>query len=335
MKAFQIKKYKGSLEIAEVPSPKVGAKDVLVKIAASSVNQLDEMLRQGTFKATMPYPLPLTLGNDFSGIVTSVGRGVTDFKIGDRVYGKPNPRQIGTFAEFIAVSQGDIAEVPAGTSLAEAASFPLVGLTAWQTLSVVGKVKSGQKVLIHGGAGGVGSIAIQVAKVLGATVATTVGTSNVEFAKSLGADVVIDYKSQDFSKVLSGYDLVLDTQGGETLLKSLNILRPGGKVIGIAGPPDEQFARQANLNPMLRFVMKILSSKVMKKAKSLGVSYEFFFVQESGKQLAHLSKLIQNKSIRPVVGKEYRFEDTPAALEALAKGRIGRGKAVVVINQGA
>jgi NADPH:quinone reductase-like Zn-dependent oxidoreductase len=333
MKAFLIRKYKGPLELAEVPVPAMGPDDVLVKIAASSLNQLDEMLRVGTFKATLPYPLPLQLGNDFAGEVSAVGARVSNFKIGDRVYGKPNQNRIGTFAEFIAVNADDIAISPTSTSVAEAASLPLVGLTAWQAMVEKGGVKPGTKVLIHGGAGGVGSIAIQLAKYLGATVATTVGTANIEFVKSLGTDIVIDYKNQDFANELSGFDLVLDTQGGETLLKSLSILRPGGKAIGIAGPPDAAFARAANLNPVLRFVIGLLSSKVVKKAKALGVGYEFLWVHSSGAQLEKLSALVDSNKIRPILGRQFTFDQTPEALAALAAGKIGRGKGVVILDE--
>jgi NADPH:quinone reductase-like Zn-dependent oxidoreductase len=332
MKAFLIRKYKGPLELAEVPMPEIGPDDVLVKIHAASLNQLDEMLRLGTFKATLPYSLPLLLGNDFAGQIVALGSRATDYKVGDQVYGKPNQSRIGTFAEFIAVNQSDIAIAPTSISATEAASLPLVGLTAWQALVEKGKVTTGTKVLIHGGAGGVGSIAIQLAKHLGATVATTVGTSNIEFVKTLGADIVIDYKNQDFATELSDFDLVLDTQGGETLLKSLRILRHGGKAIGIAGPPDAAFARGANLKPLLRFVIFLLSSKVLKKAKSLGVGYEFLWVRSSGDQLEQLAALVDSGKIRPILSRHFSFDETPQALSALADRQISRGKGVINIG---
>lgn len=333
MKAFQITKYKGPLHLVEVPPPALGPTDVMVKISAASLNQLDEMLRVGTFKAMIPYKMPLVLGNDFAGIITAVGSQVSGFKVGDGVFAKPNQNRIGAFAEFIAVDQSVLAIAPKSISILEAASLPLVGLTAWQALVERGHLVTGQKVLIHGGAGGVGSIAIQLAKSLGAFVATTVGTKNVEFAKSLGADLVIDYKTQDFSSLIFGYDLVLDTQGGETLLKSLAVLRTGGKAIGISGPPDVAFARRLKLNSVLQTVVKLLSSKVNKRAKSLGVHYEFLFVEANGAQLAHLAELIDTKKITPILGREYKFTDTPAALADLAAGKIGRGKALVTINE--
>ena len=331
MQAFVLRQYKGPLELAEVPRPLVGPHDVLVKVAASGVNKLDDMLRRGDFKATLHYKLPVVLGDDVAGEVVEVGSSVTRFAPGDLVYGKPDVKRLGTYAEYAAVDESELAMKPASLSWAEAGSLPLVGLTAWQAIVERGGVKAGQKVLIHGGAGGVGALAIQLAKHLGATVATTVSAANAQFVAELGADLVIDYRSQDFAEILSGYDLVLDTQGGETLFKSLQVLRPGGKVIGITGPPDEGFARASQLNPFLRTVIKMLSAKVNKKARSLGVSYEFLFVQASGSQLTELSSLIEAKKIRHFVSREFSFGQTPEALEAVVQGRISRGKAVVIM----
>ena len=328
MKAFSISKYKSALALTEAPLPFVGPSDVLVKITAASVNQLDEMLRVGTFKATLPYPLPLILGNDFSGEITQIGDQVTGFEVGDLVYGKPNQSRIGTFAEFIAVDENEIALAPKSLNKVEVAALPLVALTALQALEG-GDVKSGDKVLIHGGAGGVGSMAIQLAKARGAIVATTVGTSNVDFVKSLGADIVIDYKKQDFASQLSGYDFALDTQGGETLMKTLTVLRPGARAIGIAGPPDVAFAKASSLNPVFRVMFSLLSSKVNKMAKSFGVSYKFLWVQPSGKQLAEIAELVDSGKLKPLIGREYSFAETPIALADLASGKVSRGKAVI------
>lgn len=333
MKAFLFRKYKAPLELAEVPLPSVGPHDVLIKVAAAGVNKLDDMLRKGEFKPTLPYRLPVILGDDVAGEVVEVGSAVSRFKKGDLVFGKPDVKRLGTYAEYAAVDESELAFKPASMSWADAGSFPLVGLTAWQAMVIRGGVQAGQKVLIHGGAGGVGALAIQLAKHLGATVATTASASNAEFVKELGADIVIDYRTQNFAEILSGYDLVLDTQGGETLLKSLQVLHPGGKVIGITGPPDEGFARASNLSPVLRTVIKMLSSKVNKKARSLGVTYEFLFVQASGSQLAELSALIEAKKLRHFVSREFSFAQTPEALEAVVQGKISRGKAVVLMSE--
>lgn len=330
MRAFVFDKYKTPLHEAHVPEPTMGERDVLVKVLAAGVNQLDEKLREGEFKAILPYKTPLTLGHDVAGTVISTGSKVTGFMPGDQVYARPRDHRIGTFAERIAITEADLALAPSTISPIEAASLPLVALTAWQALVVRGNVQPGQKVLIHAGAGGVGSITIQLAKHLGAHVATTASGKNADFARELGADVVIDYRTQDFEQELSGYDLVLDSLGGENLEKSLRILRPGGKAIGISGPPDPAFAKKAGLNPVLRLAITALSSKIRRQAKKLGVSYEFLFMDASGDQLRQIATLVDNGTLRPVVGKTFAFNETPQALEALAKGSL-RGKVVVTV----
>jgi NADPH:quinone reductase-like Zn-dependent oxidoreductase len=330
MKAFVVTEYKGQLHEADVPEPVVGAHDVLVQVGAAGLNQLDEKIRTGEFKQILPYKLPLILGNDVAGTVVGVGAKVRGFQPGDEVYARPNKDRIGTFAERIAVAEADLARKPDTISILEAGSLPLVTLTAWQALVEKGNLQRGQKVLVHAGAGGVGSMAIQLAKHLGATVATTASVSNADFVRSLGADIVIDYRSQDFEKVVSGYDLVLDSLGGENLQKSLRILRPGGKAIGISGPPDPAFARENGLNPVLRLAIAVLSRKIRTQAKKLGVTYEFLFMKASGDQLRAISALVDQGALRPVVGKVFDFDQTPQALSSLAAGGL-RGKAVVTI----
>ena len=328
MRAFVVTKYKEPLQEAEVPEPTVGEHDVLVRVEAAGLNPLDEKIRAGEFKQILPYKLPLILGNDVAGTVIGVGKAVRGFKPGDEVYARPAQDRIGTFAERIAVAEGDVALKPASISMDEAGSLPLVALTAWQALVERGKVRPGQKVLIHAGAGGVGSIAIQLAAHLGASVATTASGANAHFVRALGADTVIDYRTQDFEQLLTGYDLVLDGLGGETLEKSLRVLKPGGKAIGIAGPPDPAFAREAGLNPLLRLAVAGLSRKIRRQAKKLGVTYEFLLMRASGDQLRQMTTLIDQGVVRPVVGKVVGFDQTPQALQSLSQGGI-RGKAVI------
>ncbi|MDX2543650.1 NADP-dependent oxidoreductase [Streptomyces sp. WI04-05B] len=328
MRAFVVTKYKEPLQEAEVPEPTVGEHDVLVRVEAAGLNPLDEKILAGEFKRILPYKLPLILGNDVAGTVIGVGTAVRGFKPGDEVYARPSQDRIGTFAERIAVAEGDVALKPASISMDEAGSLPLVALTAWQALVERGKVRPGQKVLIHAGAGGVGSIAIQLAAHLGASVATTASGSNAHFVRALGADTVIDYRTQDFEQLLTGYDLVLDGLGGENLEKSLRVLKPGGKVIGIAGPPDPAFAREAGLNPLLRLAVAGLSGKIRRQAKKLGVTYEFLLMRASGDQLRQITTLIDQGFLRPVVGKVVRFDQTPQALRSLSQGGI-RGKTVI------
>jgi len=328
MRAFIVDQYKQPLHEADVAEPVVGDHDVLIKVVAAGLNQLDEKIRKGEFKLILPYKTPFTLGHDVAGTVIGVGAKVRSVKPGDEVFARPRDPRIGTFAERIAVDEADVAIAPSTISPVEAASLPLVALTAWQALVEKGRVGPGQKVLIHAGSGGVGSIAIQLAKHLGATVATTASSANADFVRELGADVVVDYRSQDFATELSGYDFVLDSLGGENLEKSLRVLRPGGKVVGINGPPDPAFAKQARLNPMLRLVIAGLSRSVRSKARKLGVTYEFLFMRADGQQLREIAALVESGAIRPVVGATFAFAETPAALSALGTSSI-RGKAVV------
>jgi NADPH:quinone reductase-like Zn-dependent oxidoreductase len=331
MKAFVVTEYKAPLKLAEVAEPEMGARDVLVQVRAAGLNQLDEKIRAGEFKLFLPYRLPQVLGNDVAGTVLRVGPDVRRFKPGDEVYGRPDKDRIGTFAERIAVAEDDLALKPASIGFEAAGSLPLVALTAWQALVEKGGLRAGQKVLVHAGAGGVGSIAIQLAKHLGATVATTVSAANADFVRGLGADVVIDYRSQDFEQMLSGYDLVLDSLGGKNLERSLRVLRKGGKAIGIAGPPDPGFAREMGANPVLRLAVAGLSSGIRRQARRLGVHYEFLFMRASGDQLREITALVDGGAIRPVVGKTVPFDETAEALSALERGGI-RGKAVVTAN---
>ncbi|TDU87210.1 alcohol dehydrogenase [Kribbella voronezhensis] len=328
MQAFVVRHYKSPVEPAEVPEPLVGERDVLVQVRAAGLNLLDEKIRAGELKLVLPYQLPQILGNDVAGIVLAVGAKVRGFAPGDEVYARPGKDRIGTFAERIAVAETDLALKPASVSFEEAASLPLVALTAWQALVERGNLQPGQRVLVHGGAGGVGTIAIQLAKHLGATVATTVSTGNADFVRELGADVVIDYRHQDFEQLLDGYDLVLDSVGGKNLEKSLRVLRPGGKAIGIAGPPDPAFARELGTNAVLRFVMTVLSSRIRRQARRLGVTYEFLFMRANGDQLRRITALVDAGALRPVVGRIFDFDQAVQALQSLDQGGI-RGKAVL------
>ena len=334
MKAFVVDKYhkKGALRLADMPDPQIGANEVLVRVEATAINLLDSKIRDGEFKLFLPYRPPFILGHDLAGTVVNVGANVRQFKAGDEIYARPRDHRAGSFAELIAVDAADLALKPVSLSMLQAASIPLVGLTAWQALVEVGEVKPGQKVFIQAGSGGVGTFAIQLAKHLGATVATTTSAANTDLVKSLGADVVVDYKTQDFEEELSGYDLVLNSQDAKTLVKSLNVLKPGGKLISISGPPDVPFARSLRLNLFLRFVMGVLSRGILKKAKSRGVDYSFLFMRAEGQQLREIAKLIDAGAIRPIVDKVFPFAQTPEALAYVETGRA-KGKVVVAVSQ--
>jgi len=333
MKAFIIDRYKsnGALRLGDRPEPEVRDDDVLVSIHAASLNQLDAKIRDGEFKLLLPYRLPLILGNDVAGVVVRVGSKVRGFKSGDEVYARPNQERIGTLAELIAISEADIAFKPKNLTMEEAASIPLVGLTAWQVLIERAQLKKGQKVLIHAGSGGVGTFAIQLAKHIGATVAATTSTANVDLVGSLGADVVIDYKKEDFAKVLSGYDLVLNSLGKDTLEKSLKVLKPGGKLISISGPPDMTFAKESGLNWPLQQVMRLLSLGIRRKAKRHGISYSFVFMRANGEQLSKITSLIESGAVRQVVDRIFPFQATNEAMDYLATGRA-KGKVVIKVR---
>ena len=271
------------------------------------------------------------LGHDVAGVVTKVGAAVRDLHVGDEVYARPRDLRIGTFAEFIAIDQDDVAPKPASLSLHEAAAVPLVSLAAWQALVDRAHVKPGQKVLVHAGSGGLGSTAIQLAKHLGATVATTASGENAELVRSLGADVVVDYTKEEFAEVLSGYDVVLDTLGGENLERSLTVLKPGGQAIGVAGPPDPGFAQQLGAPKFMGVVMGLLSHKVRKQARKRGVSYSFLFMRANGGQLRELAALYDAGHLRPLIDKTFPFDQTHAALTYVEQGRAN-GKVVVTLD---
>jgi NADPH:quinone reductase-like Zn-dependent oxidoreductase len=330
MKAFVVEHYgKDGLRAADVPEPAVGDGDVLVRVSAASVNPLDTMVRDGEFKRLLKYRLPFVLGHDVAGVVTRVGAAVRDFQVGDEVFARPRDLRIGTFAQYIAIDHHDVAPKPASLTLHEAAAVPLVSLAAWQVLVDRAHVKPGQKVLVHAGSGGLGSTVIQLAKHLGATVATTAREKNAELVRSLGADVVVDYTKQDFGEVLSGYDVVLDSRGGENLERSLTVLKPGGQAIGISGPPDPGFARQLGAPRFIGVVMGLLSRKVRRQARKLGVSYSFLFMQANGGQLRELASLYDTGHLRPLIDKTFAFDQT---LEALAYAEQGRPNGKVVIT---
>lgn len=331
MRAFTVERYgdKAGPRAARTPRPHAGPHDVLVRIHAASVNPLDVKILAGDFKAILPYRVPFVLGNDLAGVVVETGSAVTGFSAGDEVYARPGKDRIGTFAEFIAVHQDDVAPKPATLTMEEAASLPLVALTAWQALVQRAHVRPGQKVLVHAGSGGVGTVAVQLARHLGAHVAATTGTANVDLVASLGADTVVDYRKQVFETLLHDYDVVLDPVGGETLKRSLQVLRPGGKVISIAGPPDAAFARELGAGPVLRTAMSALSFPVRRSARRRRVTYEFLFMKASGDQLREITALVDAGRIRPVVDRVFPFDATPEAMDHVARGRAKAGKVVV------
>lgn len=333
MKAFVVNRYgkKEKLQLTNVAEPSVGQKDVLVQIYATGVNLLDSKIKGGEFKIFLPYKTPFILGHDIAGVVVKIGVDVKQFKIGDEVYARPSDHSIGTFAEYISMNENDVAIKPKNLTMEEAASIPLVGLTAWQALVEKANLKKGQKVFIQAGSGGVGTFAIQLAKHIGATVATTTSTANIELVKSLGADIVIDYKKEDFKSKLKDYDVVLNSQDSKTLEKSLHVLKAGGKLISISGPPDPNFGEEIKAPWFLKLIFKFISSSVRKKAKQLNVNFSFLFMKANGRQLTEITNLIDTGVIRPVMDKVFLFEQTNEALSYVETGRA-KGKVVIKVK---
>jgi len=331
MKAFVLERHgkKSALRSAEMPIPELRDDEVLVEVHAAGVNLLDAKIRDGEFKLLLPYRLPLILGHDVAGVVVKVGPRVRQFKPGDEVYARTDDLRIGTFAEFVPVKEASLALKPQGLTMEEAASIPLVGLTAWQALVEKAGLKKGQKVFIQAGSGGVGSFAIQLARHLGAVVATTTSAANTALVKGLGADIVIDYKTQDVEGVLRDQDVVLNSQDGKTLEKSLRVLKTGGKLISISGPPDPEFGRDIAAPGFVKLVMRLLSAGVRRRAKARGIGYAFLFMKADGNQLTQITRLIDAGAIRPVIDKIFPFASTN---EALAHVESGRAKGKVVIK---
>ena len=337
MKAFILERYgkNNHFYFGELEKPLLGENEVLIEVYATALNVLDSKIKNGDFKLILPYQLPLILGHDVAGKVVKVGAKVKQFKIGDEVYSRPDDFQIGTFSEFIAIKEDFVAMKPKSLSMEEAASIPLVGLTAWHALIENDNLKKGQKVFIQAGSGGVGSIAIQLAKHIGAYVATTTSAENMDWVKMLGAEIVIDYKKEKFEDILRDYDVVLNSQDVKSLEKSLRVLRPGGKLISISGPPDSNFANQIASQIkapwFIKLVFKLLSSGIKKKSSARNIDYSFLFMKANGEQLSKIATLIDSGEIRPVVDRVFSFESIKDAIKYLETGRA-KGKVVVKVK---
>src|SRR5436190_4699174 len=333
MKALVFKRYGGADQVtfADIPRPMPKADEILVQVHAVGLNSIDTMIPKGTFKRILRFHLPATLGSDFAGVVVDVGSSVTRFKLGDAVFASIFDLGTGALAEFAVVPESAAALKPSNLDFVQAAAIPMVGLTSWQALKERARLKPGQKVFIPAGSGGIGTFAIQLAKYLGAKVGTTTSTGNVDLVRSLGADEVIDYKSQEFENVLRDYDAVLGTVRGDALEKSLRILKPRSTVVSLVGPPDAAFARARRMNFFMVFLLGLLSRKMIRNAKERGVEYSFLFVHPDGRQLAEIGKLLEAGRIRPVIDKVFPFDQAKEALAYLEKGRA-KGKVVVQIR---
>jgi len=331
MKAALIDRYGSNdvVRVTDIAVPMMGAMDLLVQVHAASVNPLDIKTRDGKLKTLLKYRFPLVLGNDLSGVVSDVGEGVTRFKKGDAVYARLDKDRIGTFAEFAVVREGAAALKPTNVTFEAAGSLPLVALTAWQALVEIGKLGANQRVLIHAGSGGVGSVAIQLARRLGATVFTTVGQRNVELVKRLGADVAIDYRSARFEDVAKDCDVVLDSAGGDTLVSCFECVKPGGVVVSIGSTPSAAFARSWGLNRIIVLAISVMSRKATAAARGHNARYEYLFMRADGDQLREITRLVESGAIKPLVEKVFPLEQVR---DALAYSESGRATGKVVIK---
>lgn len=330
MRALVFKRYSKSdpVAFADIPRPALKPDEMLVQVHAAGLNPIDTMIPKGTFKLFLKFQLPATLGSDLAGVVVEVGNRVTHFKPGDAVFASIFDLGIGALAEFAIVPESAAAPKPVKLDFVQAASIPMVGLTSWQALKERANVRSGQKVFIPAGSGGIGTFAIQLAKHLGAKVGTTTSTGNVDLVRSLGADEVIDYKKQEFEEVLRNYDVVLGTVKGDGIEKSLQILKPKSRVVSLIGPPDAAFARARKMNFFFVFLFGLLSRKIIRLARKRDAEYSFLFMRPDGKQLAEIGKLLDAGRIRPVIDKVFPFDQAKEALAYLEQGRA-KGKIVV------
>jgi NADPH:quinone reductase-like Zn-dependent oxidoreductase len=307
MKAAVFHEYEGPVEIAEVAKPELQDSSVLVEVYAASLNPIDNILRAGYLRQMLELTFPHVKGYDVSGTVVEIGKNVKSVKIGDEVFARPNQMDAGSVAEFARIQEDELAIKPSNMTHEQAASVPLAGLTAWQALVTKGKIKKGNKVLIHAGSGGVGTLAIQIAKHFGAFVATTTSDKNAGLVKELGADLIINYTTQNFEDELSDYDLVIDTIGGETLARSFKVLKKGGTMVSVKSQDNDNLAEK------------------------YGVHFEWFFMSPDGKMLSELAKLISQGTVKTVIDSIFRMNQAAEAFDRLATGRA-KGKIVIAVK---
>ncbi|GAA0435717.1 NADP-dependent oxidoreductase [Virgibacillus salarius] len=332
MKAMVIDRYgKVPMRLAEMPTPEIREYEVLAEIHAASINPVDFKIRDGKVKLLVKYKMPLILGNDFSGVIAKVGAKVTRFKVGDEIYARPRKNKMGTFAEFIAIHEDDIALKPKNLSFEEAASIPLIGLTSYQALIDILDLQKGQKILIQAGAGGVGTFAIQLAKLVGATVATTASEAGANLVKSLGADEVINYKTEKFEEILKKYDAVFDTLGGEILERSFEVIRSGGKIVSVSGLPNARFGKEYGSGFFKTLLFSVAGHKLTTLEKKHNAPYTFLFMKPSGEQLRIIANYIETGKIKPIIDRVLPFEDAQIAMEYVESGRA-KGKIILKIR---
>lgn len=332
MKAAQISGYSKeiNLEWNDIPIPEVHDSDVLVKVKAAGVNPLDMLILRGTVKLIVDYQFPLTLGNELSGVVEAVGKNATKFKVGDSVYTRLPEQRIGAFSEYAAVHEDAVAKMPASLDYVEAAAVPLTSLTAYQVLKEKFNAQPGEKIFISGGTGGLGAMAIPMAKHFGLHVITNGGEASRQRMLNLGADEFLNYEKEDYSKNLIGIDYVLDTLGTKEVEKELGILKPHGKLVSLAGTPNYRFAAERQFPFWKKLLFGMAGAGVDRMARKQNKEYHFLFMRADGKQLEEITKVVETKNIRPSIDSTFAFKDVKAALEKVATGH-SRGKVLITL----
>lgn len=333
MKAVVMNKYgdENVVHITDIDKPQIRHDEVLIEVYFAGINAIDVKIPKGQMKPLLNFNLPLILGTDISGKIVEIGSSITRFKIGDEVYASFSTSKMGAFAEYVKASENELSIKPKNLSFEEAASIPLVGLTVYQALHDIANVTKGQKVFIKAGSGGIGTFAIQFAKALGAEVATTTSAKNLQFVHQLGADHVIDYHKENFENILNNYDVVLDSVDGEPIARGLSILRPGGHLLSVVGPPDVKFAKAAGLSFIFRWIFGLLSWNINRLSKKIGAHYSFVFVKPNGNQLEKIKDLVESGKIKPVIDRVFPIDMAREALSYVAAGRT-RGKVVLRIK---
>jgi NADPH:quinone reductase-like Zn-dependent oxidoreductase len=322
-----------SVRAAEAAQPLIAESEVLIRVEAASINPIDTKLVRGFLRRIMTLELPAAFGFDACGTVEAVGRQVTDFAIGDRVFVRAPRQKMGSFADFLAVEARFVAKAPRTMSTTEAASIPLVALTTVQGLVDRAHARPGQHILIHAGSGGLGSFAVQYARhVLGLHVSTTTSSRNVEWVRALGAQHVIAYDREDYRESDERYDIVFDTLGGTTTTDSFGLLKRGGTVISVAGPPDRWFARQIGAGPIKSLILRAVALPMAWRAWRSGTHYYRYLTESDGGQLAAIAEAIDAGKVHAVIDSVFPFA---RAIDALQHLDAGHAKGKVVITMGA
>ena len=334
MKVVQIDNYSktiDSVKIREINIPEIKPDEVLVKVKSVGINPVDNMITRGDVKLITPYSFPLTIGNELAGVIEKTGEKVTEFKEGDRVFSRLPTNKIGAFAEYVAINKKDLAKIPEYLSFNEAAAIPLTALTAYQALDIL-QVKSGETLFISGGSGGFGAMAVPLAKTRGIKVITNGSLENKERVLALGAELFLDYKTEDYAQLLHDVDGVIDTIGGKETEKQFSILKQGGKLVSLKGMPNGRFAKKMGLPLWKQWVFGFAGRSFDNMAKKRNQEYHFIFVQSSGEQLSEIAKVLEENQIRPSIDSIYSFEDIAKALVKVDKGS-SRGKTIVEISK--